>query len=53
MESLVNYQTLISDLTGMPIAQASLLVSFLPSVMLADALETTAHTFGHAPHYLD
>jgi glycine dehydrogenase len=28
MESLVNYQTMISDLTGMPIAQASLLVSF-------------------------
>ena len=27
MESLVNYQTMISDLTGMKIAQASLLVS--------------------------
>ncbi len=27
MESLVNYQTMIADLTGMPIAQASLLVS--------------------------
>ena len=27
MESLVNYQTMISDLTGLPIAQSSLLVS--------------------------
>jgi len=53
MESLVNYQTLISDLTGMPIAQASLLVSFLPSVMQTDALEINAHTFEHAPHYVD
>jgi hypothetical protein len=37
----------------MPIAQASLLVSFLPSVMHTDALEITAHSFEHAPHYVD
>ena len=30
MESLVNYQTMIADLTGMPMAQSSLLVSTPP-----------------------
>jgi len=34
MESLVNYQTMIADLTGMPIAQASLLVSVLSRSLL-------------------
>lgn len=34
MESLVNYQTMIADLTGMPIAQSSLLVSCVQSVLV-------------------
>jgi glycine dehydrogenase len=31
MESLVNYQTMVADLTGMPIAQSSLLVCTQPA----------------------
>jgi len=42
MESLVNYQTMISDLTGMKIAQASLLVSNLSLLKMS-----YCHTFFH------
>ena len=44
MESLVNYQTMIADLTGMPIAQSSLLVRLFSTKAQFIALMLHART---------
>ena len=44
MESLVNYQTMIADLTGMPIAQSSLLVRLFSTKAQFIALMLLART---------